>query len=383
MASAAEIVVYYQRLMEHGLLPTGRVTFVPMCTYQNDGTVISQVSGRRFRIVARRKVVDATYLPSPVPATHKRSYEVAEGVMCVPINTLASLVETPKNFCVVGSGKTGMDACLWLLAQGVAPDRIRWIMPREAWWIDRARVQFDASNVEAMLAFATAQMEALSEARSIDALFLGFESRGIAVRLDPDIMPTMWHNATITRSELAELRRIKDVVRAGRVRRIERGQIVLEQATQPVHAQTLYIDCSAVGLTSKPAVPVFSDGRITLQLVRLLRPCLSGSIIGFLELHFGSNAEKNAMATPVPLPEVPADWPRMTAISMANQSRMSERPEIVNWLASHRLDPGAGMMAAAVADPVHRSQLERMRAAVAAGSANLPNLRSTHASPSV
>ena len=90
LASAAEIVAYYQHVMERILLPTGRVTFLPMSDYQGDEVVVSRVTGNRHRLTARKKWVDATYTPSPVPATHTRSYEVAEGVTCVPINELPS-----------------------------------------------------------------------------------------------------------------------------------------------------------------------------------------------------------------------------------------------------------------------------------------------------
>src|SRR2546429_9011265 len=40
-----------------------------------------------------------------------------------------------------GAGKTSMDTCNWLLDQGVDPDRIRWIRPRDGWVFDRAIMQ--------------------------------------------------------------------------------------------------------------------------------------------------------------------------------------------------------------------------------------------------
>jgi NAD(P)-binding Rossmann-like domain len=374
MASAAEINAYYQHVMERILLPTGRVTFLPMTDYQGDGVVGSRLTGDQRRLTARKKWVDATYTPSPVPATHTRSYDVAATVTCVPINDLPSAAGQGENYCVVGAGKTGMDACLWLLAHGVPAERIRWVMPRDAWWIDRALLQSSDEFFDALLGFMTAQMESLSEATSADEVFLGFERRGIAFRFDPTILPTMSHNATITRSELAELRRVKDVVRLGRVRAIEADRLILEKGSIPARPDCLYVDCSAAGLTTNPPVPVFTDSKITLQLVRLLRPCLSGSIIAYLEAKLASDDEKNAMAAPVPLPEVPADWLRMAAISAANQARASQRPEILKWLAGHRLDPGTALLARAANDPARRPAVERMRAMAAAGMAKLPEL---------
>ena len=44
---------------------------------------------------------------------------------------------------IVGSGKTATDGIVWLLANGVAPDRIVWVRPRDPWMLDRAVVQPD------------------------------------------------------------------------------------------------------------------------------------------------------------------------------------------------------------------------------------------------
>ena len=37
--------------------------------------------------------------------------------------------------------ETAVDACTWLLDNDVAPDRIRWVRPRDAWFLDRAAFQ--------------------------------------------------------------------------------------------------------------------------------------------------------------------------------------------------------------------------------------------------
>jgi hypothetical protein len=51
-------------------------------------------------------------------------------------------------YTVEGAGKTGMDACLWLLANGVEPERIRWIRARDPSVMDRAYLQPFAENFE-------------------------------------------------------------------------------------------------------------------------------------------------------------------------------------------------------------------------------------------
>ena len=259
MASGAEIVDYYDRVMERVLLASGRVTYLPMSNWDGEGNVTSLLTGERRRIAARKRVVDATYCGSQVPSTHKRSFHVANGVVCIPINDLPRVERPPDSYCVVGSGKTGMDACLWLLANNVSPDRIRWIMPRDAWWMNRARLQWTEDFFEASVGFVADQMEALAHATSVDDLFARFEACGICYRFDPTITPTMYHGATITVSELNALRQIKDIVRMGRVKSIEPETIVLERGVLPARHGCLYIDCSAIGLTVRPSVPVFGD----------------------------------------------------------------------------------------------------------------------------
>ena len=374
MASGAEIVAYYDRVMERVLLASGRVTYLPMSNYDAEGNVTSVLTGEHRRIAAHKRFVDATYCGSQVPSTHKRSFRLADGVACIPINDLPRVEQLPNSYCIVGSGKTGMDACLWLLANKVSPDRIRWIMPRDAWWTNCAKLQWTEDFFDASIGFVADQMEALAHATSIDDLFARFEACGICCRFDPTITPTMFHGATITVSELHALRQIKDIVRMGRVKSIESETIVLERGVLPARRGCLYIDCSAIGLTTRPSVPVFRDRKITLQLVRALRPCLSAAAIGYVEAHFADDGQKNALCVPVPVPDL-GNWVRMMSISMANQARWSAHPELMRWLASSRLDAGLTSLAQHSGDDVQRKALlERARNASRAGSANMPNL---------
>lgn len=374
MASGAEVVAYYDRLMQRVLLASGRVTYLPMSEYHSDGTVTSLTTGERRRVVARKKLVDATYAMTPVPATHTRGYGVAEGVTCIPINELPRHTGPSGTYCVIGSGKTGIDACLWLLDNGIAADRIRWIMPRDAWWMNRVKLQFAEELFETSVGFMIDQMEAVAEATSVETLFAGFERRGIVYRLDPAITPTMYHSATINASELTALQRIKDVVRMGRVRSIAPDRMILEKGEVAAQKDRIYVDCSAIGLTARPAVPIFSDGRITCQLVRATRPCYSAAIVGYLEARIATDAEKNALAKPVPLPGVPDDWVRMTSITIDNQAKCAAYPELKAWLAASRLDPAAVLYSKAGDDPARQALVARARVAARAGVANLSKL---------
>ncbi len=53
LASGAEICAYYDRVMQEHLLPSGRVTWLPLHDVDEDGVAISLVHGQRRRLVAR------------------------------------------------------------------------------------------------------------------------------------------------------------------------------------------------------------------------------------------------------------------------------------------------------------------------------------------
>ena len=213
-------------------------------------------------------------------------------------------------------------------------------MPRDGWWSNRAKLQWTEDFFETSVSSVADQMEALAEATSVDDLFARFEACGASYRLDPDITPTMFHGATISASELNALRQIKDIVRMGRVKSIQREAIILERGELASRDDCLYVDCSATGIPLRPNVPVFNDRRITLQFVRAFRPCLSAAAIAFIEAHFADDAEKNTLCAPVPPVTAGLGWVRIVSISMANHARWSNHPELMRWLASSRLDGG-------------------------------------------
>ena len=92
-------------------------------------------------------------------------------------------------YTVVGSGKTGMDAILWLLENGVPPSSIRWVMPRDAWLLNRANIQPGIENFERSFGAHLAQFDAILEAESIPDLFARLEARKLLVRIDKNVLP--------------------------------------------------------------------------------------------------------------------------------------------------------------------------------------------------
>ena len=77
-ATGAEICDYYQRVLDEHLLPSGNVRFFGMCDYvgnwSSEHAFTSLLTGKTTTIRVRRKVVDATYLQTSVPATHTPAF---------------------------------------------------------------------------------------------------------------------------------------------------------------------------------------------------------------------------------------------------------------------------------------------------------------------
>ncbi len=379
MASGAEVLAHFDQVMQQRFLPSGRVRWLPMTDYQagTDGAhrVASVVGGVVQTVHVRRKVVDGTHARTEVPATHRPRYTVAPGVDCIPINDLASLSRPHAHYTVVGSGKTGIDACLWLLAHGVAPSRIRWIMPRDAWFMDRANFQPGLENFERNMGYSLNQFGAIVEAATPADLFARLEAKGALVRLDPKVEPTTYRCGTVSRDELALLRGIADVVRLGRLQAIEPTRIVLDKAALPANLDTLYVDCSASAIQPLPGLPVFDGARINLLMVRFCQPLFSAALIAFVESHVEDDAARNALCAVVPSPEVPRDWMRMWAASLANAARWRQHPTLNAWLMKCRLN-GQSVMARGVLpeDNARIALLHQTGAKAGEAAARLPAL---------
>lgn len=344
LASGAEVLSYFEGVMQRRFLPSGRVRYFPVSDYTSDGFVVSRLSGVRRRVAAD-KIVDATRFSPTIPATRPPLYEVAGGVVCAPINDLPRLIRPDASYVIIGAGKTGMDACLWLLQNGAEPERIRWIVPRDSWMFDRENFPDGQENLARIMRFVANEVEAIVEADSIDDVFLRLEAKGVLLRLDPSVKPTLHHCAVVSKGELAALRRIGNVVRLGRVQRIERDRIVLDDGEVPTDSSTIHIDCSASAIVHAEPCDVFGPGRITLQGVRLCQPVFSAALIAHVEANYADDAEKNALCQCVDLPNDPPGWLRMMAQELPTRLRWAEHPGISAFTATCRLDAVAPRLA--------------------------------------
>ena len=375
-ATGAQICAYYGDLLA-GWVGAGRVDFLPGCDYVGDRQVVSRISGSRFEVPRRCRVVDARHLAPDIPALTPPPFEVADGARVVPVNDLVALGEAPGEYVVVGSGKTATDACIWLLAQGVDPEAICWVRPRDPWMLNRAVVQPDPAVFLSMVA---GTMEAAAAAASLPDLFLELEAAGTMLRIDRSVTPTMARTPTLAIWELDQLRTVRRVVRMGHVRRVDPGRLTLEEGSVVVARDAVVVHCAASGLRTPPGVPIWMPSAITLQPIRSGFPCFGAALAGYVEATRADDAEKNRLCPPTPYPNTLVEWARMTVMGARAARSFGGEPDIKAWADTVALNP-----ARIPPDRSGTAQLDdvlgRLQAAMPGGLARLADLAGLDADP--
>lgn len=351
LASGAEVTAYFERVMNHRLLPSGRVAYHRLSAFtgrDEDGSarIRGVLSDEEQTITVRRKLVDATFYQTSVPSTHKRAFAVDEGVAITIPGGLPELwkepASIPGNFVILGGGKTAMDTGVWLMEAGVGPDRIHWVRPRDSWLNNRKYIQPGEEFLGATVENQMAHLKAFAEAEDGHAVFEALERGGYMLRIDPDVRPEMYHYAVISEGEIALLRQIRQVIRKGRVTRIARGALHFGEAVHAVSEDAMFIDCTAraVPFTAEANCgPQFRGDTIVLQPVHVPLVTFSAALTAFLEAHYPDDATKNQLARSVGLTDTPETYPYAFMMNLMNRGTWSQTPEIAAWLAKSRLDP--------------------------------------------
>ncbi|MCP2365933.1 hypothetical protein BCL57_000075 [Agromyces flavus] len=336
-ATRAEICAYYEDILADRLLESGRVEFFPGCDVLDDGrTFVSRVSGERFTVSERCRVVDAHYLAPGIPAELTPPFVVADDARVVPVNELAHLDEPASQYVIVGSGKTATDACVWLLGRGVDPGAICWVRPRDPWMLNRAVVQPDPAIFLGMVADT---MQAAEAASSLSDLFLRLEDAGVMLRIDRTVEPTMARTPTLATWELDLLRSIEDVQRHDHLAAVARGRLEFADGAVVRVADALVVHCAGEGLRMRPLIPVWTPEAITLQPIRSGFPCFGAALVGFVEATRDDDPEKNRLCPPSPYPDSTAEWARMTVIGARSAASFASEPDISAWADGVALNP--------------------------------------------
>ncbi len=378
LPTGAEVSAYFEQVMRQRFLPSGRVRFLPMHDFdQNTGTLRRLLSGQEHQVKVHRKIIDTTYFATSVPACHTPKFDVEAGLTIIPPNALPATAPAYGAFTVVGGGKTAMDTCVWLLENGASADQIRWIVPRDSWLINRAITQPGDDFFYASLEGYAALLEAAASGTDVADIFARLEASKCMLRIDPDVTPTMFRNATISQGEIEVLRQIGDVVRAGRVLAISPTVIDLEHGSLGTTPDTLYIDCTAKAFSARDVEPIFSPGRIFPQVILNGSVCMSAATIAFVEAHYEDDDVKNDICTPIPLMDQSEDWLPMIYWHLQNVQRRSTEKDLGRWMRANRLTGfGAPKGTRENPDPKHLEILARIKQASPLASKNLKNLMS-------
>jgi hypothetical protein len=369
-ATAPEVCAYYARVLHERMLASGKVSFHPNCDYLGDGQFVSRLSGQRYEVRGKRRLVDAHYLSPQIPSGTPAPFGVADGAHVLPVNELVNVGGAPSQYVIVGSGKTATDACILLLDNGVEPGAICWVRPRDPWMLNRAVVQPDPA---VFLGMAADTMEAAAEAASPDDLFRRLEERGVMLRIDQSVTPTMAKTPTLAQWELDRLRTIDNVVRLGHLRQVEPTRLFLDHGEVATAQDAVIVHCAAPGLQYQPLVPIWGREAITLQPIRTGFPCFGAALAGYVEATLDDDDEKNGWCPPSPYSDTPTDWAGMQVLGGRAAMSFGSHPDIKAWADGVSLNPARIPPEMAGSDEL-TAAVERFRAYVVVGMARMAEL---------
>jgi len=211
-ATKAEILEHY-----HSLLASWQakgVQFVGDASFDFATGTYSTGAGDAVQVTAR-KVVDARYTTNDIPLHVPPRFTFnADLLDLIPPNALPERAAAPgsrRRYCVLGAGKTGQDAVLYLREKlGVPLEDLLWVMPTAPWITCRDPPAGLKQNtcMEFLGLALDAHAEAGSPAGATDSAeflqrgFARLEATGNAYRLDAARQPTKFMDATLNGREV-------------------------------------------------------------------------------------------------------------------------------------------------------------------------------------
>ena len=383
-ANRKELLEYYDKVREKW---TGRLHFCGGVYFDlkqelnknSDNKIVTNIKGKEIQV---GKLVDARFLQPDLPVLVQPKFQVASNIHCVPVNSLVAVTAStndnkPRHYVVIGGGKTGMDAVIYLLNQAqVAPSDIVWVVPHQAWITARETIGncMEFLHTCTTLSQAKTQSQTESSETFFQKGFLQWEQQGKVYRLDTDTLPTKFKDATLSKFELETLRTIQQVYQQGRIQKIHDTGVlefdngvtaslpwIEENGDAASNIQhTCFVHCTAGAFnhshqyaegTCRP--PIFAPDKIIIQDVYGTPGfCFVGAVIGRLETlqHVSDDTKNQACQKPAAAATAPgllgpsggdiatvptADhgWVQR----LANLKAWLEIPEMREWLVGHRL----------------------------------------------
>lgn len=243
-ATKAEILSYYDNIMTQWIA-SGRVQYFPQSTYhfQSEHGKASEDEGvghnvhqftdhrneQRYQVRVREKLVNGILGECRVPSTTPPEFYVSKDVELITPNQVYDMpkseevcktrwFQTPeytrKQYVVLGAGKTAMDTVVFMQNKLHIPaDNIAWVVPNDVWMLSR--------NGGGPWAWGRALLE---NDLDVEQAALTLETKGILTRLDANIQPTRFRFPIVSDEDVTYMRKIKNVIRRGRVTDIVRRQ---------------------------------------------------------------------------------------------------------------------------------------------------------------
>jgi len=305
-----------------------------MCNYLGNAQFVSMMEPSCIYQVNAKKIVDSTQMRVDVPSCTPPPFPV-ENASIIPPNGLGKM--SPSSFIgtyvVIGAGKTGMDAILWLLNNEVEQSRIKWIMPNDAWLLNRDFF------IDDMVRVLYSWVLDLNAAKDVDEVFELFAKNGHHIRLDKDVPPVNYRCATVSPGELKQLRTLKNIIRKGRVSKIKGNEIIMKHGSMIIDSKDiLYVNCTSAGIKKMDPIPVFQNNEIVLQPLRYCQPVFSAAMIAFIEARIKGTERKNSFCQVVPYPKKNNDGILCVYLTLKNELKWMDNQACSSFLSNSRLN---------------------------------------------
>eukprot|EP00580_Thalassiosira_gravida_P002246 CAMPEP_0201598488 /NCGR_PEP_ID=MMETSP0492-20130828/281_1 /ASSEMBLY_ACC=CAM_ASM_000837 /TAXON_ID=420259 /ORGANISM="Thalassiosira gravida, Strain GMp14c1" /LENGTH=528 /DNA_ID=CAMNT_0048060905 /DNA_START=61 /DNA_END=1647 /DNA_ORIENTATION=- len=230
-ASKKEMLTYFGNFVDKKVA-SKQLDFYPNSIYKfetkgkvdQDGIhYFSSVDGSMsYKVKVNSKLVDGTRGECIIPHDSPLQFPVDEGVRVMTPNQIYDThqekgdkrsVMLKNKYVVLGAGKTGMDAIVYLQRKmKIDPVNIAWVIPNDVW-------MFNGSAGGRPWDFPESMAKCSND---IDKASFSLEKEGKLVRLDKNITPTRFRFPVTQLNELKLLRKVKTIIRRGRATAIRR-----------------------------------------------------------------------------------------------------------------------------------------------------------------
>ena len=275
-----------------------------------------------------------------MPATHTPSFDVARALGSYPSTSCPTAARSTSSYTVLGSGKTAVDACMWLLDNDVAagtdplgPAAGR-VVPRPASFPAARAGRRDHGGHLPRRRGRRAGGETSTNCSS------GSRHRGGSSRIDPSRPATMYRgtmlSASRARRPAADRGRRQARTRAadrGRPDRprARRGRDRARRPARGLHGARPAQRARHADLPARPDRAPAGAAELAVLQRRARRA--SSRPTG------DDDAEKNRLCPPNPYASSIEDWPRMMSLTWGTEYRWLSEPDVAAWVAESRAQP--------------------------------------------